>query len=182
MDPLGGLIPHPRIGANNPLAAGFDGAQSEKPIAKYVRAFRPGGSSPAYSIMLGLLETVRNLVLSGHEPAPFLVCLLRDRGPVMIAGSAAELRRVQNQYGPVSVAFEVSAQSARGGVWLHVSEPTGQTGYYLEQFCLRKTGSGYEALPYCWRRASASSAYQSTSGLIPYWGFRNSSLLNHLIS
>lgn len=140
----------------------------------------------AFATMLGLLETLRNLLLSGQEPASFLIGLRRSGAPVLIAGaeSSADLPRLRNQYGVLESAFLVAARRTSGGTLLEVSDAGGETGYTLDQFCRRTASGSYEALPHCWRPpsiAKASSAYQSTSGLIPYWGFRNSSLLNHRI-
>ena len=190
MDAYCALIPHPLVGTLICCPAGSDRAPIEKPVQINATPFRPGASSSAFSIMVSLLETLRNLVLSGHEPASFLIAVQPDGRPVLVAGaSAAELPRVRYDYGAVSLAFVVSARRTPAGLLLQVSEPTGHTGYVLDQLCRRTAGGFYEALPHCWREVSssrptldrASSAYQSTSGLIPYWGSRNSSLLNQRI-
>jgi len=169
MDATNGLTPHPSLRARN-CGAGFDEAHSEKPVRQYPNPYRPAASS-AYSLMLGLLETLKNLAVFGQEPAPFLVAVLEDDRQVLVAGGSAEdLTRLRNQYGSVSLAFQVSGRAVSGGLWLEVSEPTGETGYRLNQFCRRAANGVYEALPHCWSRSSAPSAYQSTSGLIPNWG------------
>jgi len=135
--------------------------------------------------MLDLLETLRNLLLSGQEPAPFLIAVQHDGGVIMISASdpSRELIRVRNHYGSIAMAFAVKSTSLSGGRLLEVIDLASDAGYVLSQFC-RKTSGGYEAAPYCWRAASfarASSAYQRTSGLIPNWGSVNSCLLNQRI-
>lgn len=180
----GSLIPLPTFGTPT-LTAGSVKAQSEQPFENYTDAFRLGAPFTAFSTMLDLLETLRNLVVSGHEPASFLIAIRQDGSPVMIAGAdSADLPRLYYEYGPLDLAFLVSARSVPGGVLLQVSEPANRSGYILDQFCRRTAAGSYEALPHCWRRPSlpkASSAYHSTSGLIPNWGCRNSSLLNQRI-
>jgi hypothetical protein len=165
--------------------AGSAKTQSERPFETYTDACRLGAPSAAFSTMLSLLETLRNLVVSGHEPASFLIGLRQGAAPVMVAdGDATDLPRLRYEYGSIDLAFLVSARPVSGGLLLQVDEPTGWSGYALDQFCRRTAGGFYEALPYCWRRPSlpnASSAYQSTSGLIPNWGCRNSSLVNQRI-
>jgi len=189
MGAYSGLIPHPRFGILTHNPAGSNEAPSEQPVHRHVNAFRPDASSSAFSMMLGLLETLRKLVLSGLEPASFLIAVQPDGRPVMVTGaeSADELPRLSSQYGPISLVFLLKARPMSAGILLQVCETTGGAGYALDQLCRRSPGGGFEVLPHCWRadppraRSSASSAYQSTSGLIPYFGFRNSSLLNQRI-
>ena len=176
-----GPAPDPSFGSIC-YSAGSGYAQREEPVGNTVNALRPGAPS-VYSVMLGLLETLRTQVLSGPEPAPFLIAVTRGGWPVMAAGDA-DVTRLGYQYGPIELAFRVSARPMAGGLLLQVEEPTSRTDHVLEQFCRRTPAGALEALPHSWRhptRSSASSAYHSTSGLIPYWGFRNSGLLNHLI-
>ena len=97
MGAQGGLIPHPSVGASCPLA-GSDRAQRERPSEKHINAFRPGASS-AFSIMLGLLETLRNVALiSGQEPASFLIAVFEDGRLVLTAPDACgfDLRQLRN--------------------------------------------------------------------------------------
>jgi hypothetical protein len=87
--------------------------------------------------MLSLLETLRNLVVSGHKPASYLVTLHTD-GTLLLCsdpdGSAG--------------GFRVGARPVSGGYWLEVSH-TGD-GYQLEQFCRALPGGRFEALPHTW--------------------------------
>jgi hypothetical protein len=184
MSAEGGLRPYANF-TMRPAAAGGDAVKDSKTSP-------PGASSMVFSLMLDLLETLRHLVLSGYEPAPFLAAVQRSGRPVMIACADPErqLARLRNEYGPTGMAFSVSARPICGGLLLRVAELSGEGRRCLDQFCRRTAAGRYEALPDCWREsaprqpsfAKASSAYHSTSGLIPYWGFRNSDLLNHLIS
>jgi len=186
-----GLIPHPNFGQFFTCAAGSRQVRDEQPVDTPVITQPPDAPTAAFSMMLGLLETLRNLALSGLEPAPFLFALLPDGRSLAVAGaeSAEDLWRLRASYGSIDLAFLVSARQAAGGLWLQVSEPTGRTGFSLDQFCRPAAAGRYQPLPPCWRpdpsrqpnRSSASSAYHSTSGLIPYWGLRNSSLLNQRI-
>lgn len=182
MGARGGLILHPNFGTTSSLA-GSETVQREQPTENDVNACRPGASPAALSIMLDLLETLRNLVVSGQEPASFLVALVRSGRAILVAGVEPEpsLDRLRNQHGPIEMAFRISAREIAGGMLLQVADATG--GYVLEQFC-RRGARGYEPLPHSWRqpmRASASSAYHRTSGLTPYWASRNSTLLNQRI-
>jgi len=152
-----------------------------------MQASRPGAPPSAFSVMLGLLETLRNSIFSGYEPASYLAAIQPDGRPILIraADPASELLRLRNHYGLVELAFSVSARPSSGGVLLQVADVGRQTGYILDQFCRRSVDGSYEPLPPCWREQSlsrASSAYQSTSGLIPNRGFLRSALLNHSIS
>lgn len=70
MDAQDGLTPHPLPGRSRHYPAGSGTAQHEQPVEN-IDPFRPGAPW-AYSLILDLLETLRNLVLSGHEPAPYL--------------------------------------------------------------------------------------------------------------
>jgi hypothetical protein len=156
-----GLIPYkPR------RAAGSQATQFEKPVTTPPEPLRPGTSSAAFSIMLGLLETLGNLVLSGQEPAPFLIALPdRPGAPVLVAtpDPGTHLRRLEREHGGVPMAFFVAARSADGGVWLEVRDLTGAAGDRLEQFC-RRTGQGrMEALPYSWSVASRPARHHATS-------------------
>gem|GEM_PF-2857891 len=186
MGAQGSLIPHPIFGKPNRTPAGLGTAQRGRPVEN-MQALRPSASLSAFSVMLGLLETLRNLILSGHEPASYLAAIQEDGRPILVraADPASELPRLRNQYGLVELAFSVSARASGSGVLLQVTDLGGQTGYILDQFCRRAANGSYEPLPHCWRALSlsrASSAYQSTSGLIPNRGFLRSILLNHLIS
>ena len=187
MGATGSLAPFPNFGSQCRFLAGSDQAQREKLVPTNFTAFRPGAPSSAFSMMLDLLEILRNLVLSGHEPASFLIALETDGRPVLVSDAepAAQLPRLRSEYGSIPLAFLVSARRIAAGILLQVAEPTGHTGYCLDQLC-REYGAGTcQVMPHCWRPesfSSASSAYHSTSGLIPYWGLRNSSLLNHRIS
>ncbi len=177
MDASSGLIPHPSFGTSPRIAAGSAGVPCEQPALTHLDAYRHSASS-AYSMMLTLLETLRNLMVSGHEPAPFLIAI-RQNGSILLVLGRESVSHIPS----LALAFLVSARRLAGGMLLEVRE-TGGSGYILDQFCRLTAAGSYEPLPHCWRQpilAKASSAYQSTSGLIPYWGFRNSSLLNHLI-
>ncbi len=174
MDAPRGLIPHPTLSGSLNRATAGSRAHSERPLP-ILDSCRPDASSTAFSLMLGLLEILQNLVLSGHEPAAFLIAPLDDGRLVMVAGEDAQL---SPQHGSAARSFRVSTRPAAAGVWLTVEQAAGGD-HRLEQFCRRDRVGRYEALPHSWTRSRASSAYHSTSGLIPYWGFRNSSLLNH---
>ncbi len=177
-----GPAPDPSFGSIC-CSAGSGYAQREEPVGNTINALRPGAPS-VYSVMLGLLETLRTQVLSGPEPAPFLIALTRG-GRTVMAAAGADVARLGYQYGPIDLAFRMSALRTAGGLLLRVEEPTGRTDHVLEQFCRRTPAGALEALPHSWRRAirsSAASSYHSTSGLIPYGVFHNSDLLNHLIA
>ena len=152
MDAHHGLIPHPRFGMHFRNAAGSERAPSEKPFEPYFNPLRPGAPPLAFSMMLGLLETLRNAVLSGHEPAPYLIAALVDGAAFLVVDPepARELSRLRCERGPGFLAFLVSARRIAGGTVLQVAEPSGRTGYSLEQFCRRHADGSYEALPHCW--------------------------------
>ena len=155
MDALHGLIPHPKFGTPRSYVAGSEEAQSGKPLAQYTHPFRPGAPPMAFSMMLGLLESMRNAVLSGHEPAPYLIAVFPDGGPILVADPepVMELSRLRLERGPISQAFLVGGRRMAGGILLQVAEPTGRTGYRVEQFCRRNAAGAFEALPHCWREA-----------------------------
>ena len=116
--------------------------------------------------MLDLLETLRSVAVSGQEPASFLIAVRRDGAPLLVATaeSRAKLTRLYHHYGSIPMAFQVRARRVPAGLLLEVSEPTGRTGYCLDQLCRPTTAGRWEALPHCWRRpslASASSAHQA---------------------
>ncbi len=58
MDALHGLIPHPKFGTPRSYVAGSEEAQSGKPLAQHTHPFRPGAPPLAFSMMLGLLESI----------------------------------------------------------------------------------------------------------------------------
>jgi hypothetical protein len=157
MDVLGGLIP---VSVRRPLLAGSQTAQSEKPVPNCPDALRPGASAEAFSHMLGLLETLRNLVRSGQEPASFLIALPDRRHPAVMAATAdprAHLQRLEGEYGSIALAFYVCTRPSSGGIWLEVRDMTRSDGYRLEQFCRPATSSAMQVWPPCWRRVSRSS-------------------------
>ena len=151
-----GLILH----TSNCLAAGSFCAIG-KSVLITSSSCRPDVASSAFSTMLGLLETLRNQVVSGHEPAPFLITVLPGGQLVMTAGVYAA------PWSSLATAFRVTARATADGYWLDVSDATGRAGYRLEQFCRKLPGGRWEALPYCWSRCTASRAYQRTSGFTP---------------
>ncbi len=109
--------------------------------------------------MLDLLETLRSVAVSGQEPASFLIVLRRGEAPLLIATvePRAELTRLHYHYGPIPMAFQVRARRLPAGLLLEVSDPTGRTGYCLDQLC-RPTALGrWEALPHCWAREDRGS-------------------------
>jgi hypothetical protein len=71
-------------------------------------------------MMLDLLETLRNLVLSGHEPASFLFALRAEGSPIMVSAAdpEAEWPRLWRQYGGISLAFAVRAWTVAAGALL----------------------------------------------------------------
>jgi hypothetical protein len=168
-----GPTPDPSFGSIC-RSAGSGHAQREEPVDTFY-ALRPGAPS-VYSVMLGLLETLRNLVLSGPEPAPFLVALTRNGRPVITLADA-DTSRLRHEYGPIEMAFRVSARAIAGGLLLQVEEPTNQTGYVLEQFCRRTTTGTLEALPHSWRHPFPSSA---SSAIMPKRAFANPGLFDHI--
>ena len=142
MDANRGLIPRPERGTFCQTVAGSYGLV-EKPVAMPPCSCRPDVSSSVFSTMLALLETLRKLVVSGHEPASYLV-RTQEGGPVlMVAGGDGQ-------------GLRVSSRAVAGGWWLEVSDESGRTGYRLEQFCRRGPWGRVEALPHCWSRSSAS--------------------------
>jgi hypothetical protein len=144
MDANRGLVPRPERGTCCQTVAGSYGLV-EKPVAKPPCSRRPGVSSPAFSIMLALLETLRNLVVSGHEPASYLVSVLPN----------GSLRLTLNAARPpadAARAFTISARSFGSGHSLAVHVVTGQSGYRVEQYCRSLPGGRLETLPHCWAR------------------------------
>ena len=142
MDANRGLIPHPERGICR-IAAGSD-SPAEKPVAILHQPCRPDVSTSAFSTMLALLETLRNLIVSGHEPASYLIAPLEG----------GRLRMSSGQW-PVAgdqLVFRVGSRAASDGHWLEVADETGRVGYRLEQFCRRLPGGHVEALPYVWSR------------------------------
>jgi len=138
MDASCGLILHPERGIRYVMAAGSSGAV-EKPVSITPIPCRPGVSSTVFSTMLVLLETLRNLVVSGHEPAPYLI-------------SEDEGGRVLMTLEGRGNGYRVQRRAAGGGYRLEVTDETGQTGYRLEQFCRQLPNERLEAMPQAWTR------------------------------
>lgn len=142
MDANRGLIPHPERGTCQ-IVAGSN-SPVEKPVAFLHESCRPDAPTSAFSTMLALLETLRNLMVSGHEPASYLIAPLEGGRLRMSSGGwpAAGDQLV----------FRVGSRAVSDGHWLEVADETGRTGYRLEQFCRRLPGGRVEALPYVWSR------------------------------
>src|SRR5262245_42475959 len=85
MDASVSLIPHPRFGTSPRFAAGSAGVLCEQPASTHFDTYRHSASS-AYSMMLTLLETLRNLLVSGHEPAPFLIAIRQNGSMLLVSG------------------------------------------------------------------------------------------------
>ena len=92
--------------------------------------------------MLTLLETLRKLVVSGYEPAPYLVT---------VDGDGVLHMTLEGDAGPGS--FRVGAREMAGGYCLEVSD--GQSRYRLEQFCRKQPGGRWDLLPEAWRQSQA---------------------------
>jgi hypothetical protein len=158
MDTFRGLIPHPLLGAPHRLQAGSS-RLAEKPVLNPFAFLGPRVSEKVFPAMLALLETLRNQVVSGYEPASFLITLSYS-GRILITGVGEP-----PPWSPAAAVFRVAAKSAAGGCWLEVEHAADRTGYRLEQFCRKLPGGRWEALPYRWSRSGASSAYPRTPGL-----------------
>jgi hypothetical protein len=87
--------------------------------------------------MLSLLEALRSLIVSGHEPAPYQVACAAGGGVRLSLAECPE---------PGSLRLEVRRSDE--GYWLGVSE---HGGYRVEQFCRRLPGGRWEWLPEVWR-------------------------------
>ena len=125
MSAFGSLIPdeNPCIRIRYP--AGSRSILIEKPFPDPVTAFRPSAPPAAFSIMLDLLETLRSLLVSGHEPAAILLVLRTNGPPLLIAGGdEAALSRLRLDYGPIPMAFRVGSRRTAAGVLLEVAEAT----------------------------------------------------------
>jgi hypothetical protein len=103
---------------------------------------RSGPPTAAFSTMLALLETLRNLILSGHEPAAYLIAPL--------AGGSLRMSTVPYPAASNQPAFRVGSRTVAGGHWLEVTDESGRTGYRLEQFCRSLPSGKIQALPYVW--------------------------------
>lgn len=145
MDATRGLIPHPARGPFRSVAGSY--SPVEKPVAIPPYSHRPDVSPKAFSTMLALLEILRNLVISGHEPAAYIIATLEGgQARIVVAGE-------QERLGSVRPGFRVGSRAVSGGNWLEVSDATEPQGYRLEQFCRRLPDGRLEALPHVWRRA-----------------------------
>jgi hypothetical protein len=146
MDANRGPIPHPERGIHCQSVAGsYD--LVEKPIAKLPYSCRPAVSSPVFSTMLALLETLRNLVVSGHEPASYLVSVFPNGGlRLTLDGVRASAEASQS--------FTLSARPIAAGYSLAVEDVTGRGGYRVEQFCRSLPGGRLVALPHGWARCA----------------------------
>ncbi len=140
MDANRGLIPHPERGICH-IVAGSN-SPVERPVAILNHSCRPDAPTPAFSTMLALLETLRNLIVSGHEPASYLIAP-REGGSLWM--SSGQWPRAGDQW-----VFRVGSRAVSDGRWLEVADETGRTGYRLEQFCRTLPGGGLEALPHVW--------------------------------